>query len=98
MKIRWIIMEGDFETYSVSELMKTIPERDLVFIATYEPTTLNALCTLWGLELQLKKEGKFSNKPVIIQTGEFKNPFVYLWYKFKEWLYSKFGKTESMKK
>ena len=88
----------DFETYSVSELMETVPERDLVFIATYEPTTLNALCTLWGLELQLKKEGKFSNKPVIIQTGKPKNRFVYLWYKFKEWLYSKFGKTESMKK
>lgn len=73
---------------TISEAMETIPDKDLAFIAAYNPKAMNSLCTMWALELQLKKEGKFfSNTPVILKPRKPKNRFVHLWYKFKEWLF-----------
>jgi hypothetical protein len=39
--------------------METMSERDLVFIAAYNPTAFKAMCTMWALELELQKEGKY---------------------------------------
>lgn len=88
----------DFEGFTVSEVMEDISDNDLSFIAFYSPAVMHNLCLMWSLELQLDKEGKLSNKPVIFQTRKQSNRFVYLWYKFKEWLYSKFGKMGFMKR
>ena len=53
-----ITMIESHKEYTISEAMDTIPERDLVFIATYNPTAFKGMCVMWGLELELQKEGK----------------------------------------
>ena len=44
--------------FSVSEIMETTPDEELVFIASTNPTLFYNLCMLWSLENQLKEEGK----------------------------------------
>ena len=51
-------MEEDFEIQTVSSAMETMSDKDLAFIAAYNPKAMHSLCTMWTLELQLKKEGK----------------------------------------
>lgn len=81
-------MEGNEDYMTISEAMKTIPDKDLAFIAAYNPKAMNSLCTMWALELQLRKEGKtLSQEPVILKSRKPKNWFIHLWYKFKEWLF-----------
>lgn len=76
--------------------MKAMSEEDLAFVATYYPVMLKDMCLMLSLEDQLKKENKeVSHKPVILKPRKSKNLFLYLWHKFKQWLFFKFGKTES---
>ena len=88
----------DFEGFTVSEVMEDISDNDLSFIASYSPAVMHNLCLMWSLELQLDKEGKLSNKPVMLQTRKQSNRFVYLWYKFKEWLFSSLLRMVSLKR
>ena len=83
-------------TYTISEAMNTMTNEDRVFIATYNPSALKDLCCMWSLELQLEHEGKHQgHPPVILKTLDSQNRFVYLWYKFKEWLFFKLLKMVS---
>jgi len=73
---------------TISEAMKTMSDKDLAFIAAYNPMVFKTMCSMWSLELELEKEGKlFSNTSVILKSRKPKNWFVHLWYKFKEWLF-----------
>jgi hypothetical protein len=47
--------------FSVSEIMETTPDEELVFIVSSNPTVLESLCMFWSLELQLKKENKLTS-------------------------------------
>ena len=58
-------MEFDQEPISVEEAINTLPERDLVFIATYNPVAFKQMCIMLSLEQQLNREGKSFHKPVI---------------------------------
>jgi len=80
-------------TYTISEAMNTMTNEDLAFIATYNPSALKDLCCMWSLELELAKEGKIPQ----LDIRKPKKGFVYLWYKFKEWLFSKLLKMVSKK-
>ena len=74
-------------------------EEDLTFVATYYPMMLKDMCLMMSLEDQLKKENKeIGHKLVMAKPEKFKNWFVYSWYKFKQWLFFKFGKTENIEK
>ena len=54
--------------YTISEAMNTIPERDLVFIAAYNPMAFKSMCIMWTLELELIKTGKLPlHNPVILK-------------------------------
>ena len=76
--------------------MKAMSEEDLAFVATYYPMMLKDMCLMMSLEDQLKKENKeVSHKSVISKPIKSKNLFLYLWNKFKQWRFFKFGKTES---
>lgn len=76
--------------------MEAMSDEDLAFIATYYPMVLNGMCVAITLEDQLQKENKkISNKIVIAKPGKPRNLFLYLWNKFKQWRFFKFGKTES---
>lgn len=76
--------------YTVSEAMETMPDKDLAFIAAYNPKAMHSLCIMWALELQLQKEGKFPSHPsVILKSRKSENWFVYLRRRFKEWLFSR---------
>jgi hypothetical protein len=44
--------------FSVSEIMETTPDEELVFIISSNPSILESLCMFWSLELQLRKERK----------------------------------------
>ena len=82
-------MTENFEIQTISEAMETIPDKDLAFIAAYNPKAMHSLCTMWALEMQLKKEGKLlSHKPVQLQTRKPKNWFVRLRIKLQTWLFS----------
>ena len=50
-----ILMIESHKEYTISEAMDTMPERDLVFIAAYNPTAFKGMCTMWSLELELQK-------------------------------------------
>ena len=82
-------MEFDQEPISVEEAINTLPERDLVFIATYNPLAFKQMCTMLSLEQQLNREGKSFHKPVVIEDRKSENWFVYLRRKLQEWLFSK---------
>jgi hypothetical protein len=81
---------------TIGEAMETMSDRDLAFIATYNPQAFHAMCYMWSLELELQREGKLiSHPPVILKTRKPKNRFVYLWYKLQEWLFSRLLKMVS---
>jgi len=83
-------MTENFEIQTISEAMETISDKDLAFIAAYNPKAMHSLCTMWALEMELKKEGKLpSHKPVTLQVGKPKNWFVYLRIKLQTWLFSR---------
>ena len=89
MRIFKIIMTESTE-YTVSEAMEAMPDKDLAYIAAYNPRAMHSLCTMWALELQLKKEGKLPSHPsVILKSRKSENWFVYLRRRFKEWLFSR---------
>jgi hypothetical protein len=72
--------------YTISEAMNTIPERDLVFIAAYNPMAFKSMCIMWTLELELIETGKLPlHNPVVLKTRKSKNWFVCLW----KWLFPK---------
>ena len=76
--------------HTVSEAMETMSDKDLAFIAAYNPRAMHSLCTMWTLELQMQKEGKFPSHPsVILKSRKSENWFVYLRRRFKEWLFSR---------
>lgn len=89
MKTSRITTVENTEDYiTISEAMKTISDKDLAFIAAYNPVAFKTMCSMWSLELELEKEGKtLSQEPVILKSRKPKNWFVHLWYKFKEWLF-----------
>jgi len=88
MRTYKIIMTENTEV-TIGEAMETMSDKDLAFIAAYNPQAFHAMCYMWSLELELQKEGKFSNTPVILKTRESENWFVYLRRRFKEWLFLK---------
>ncbi len=91
-----VINVSDPQIVSVEEAMKAMSEEDLAFVATYYPMMLKDMCLMMSLEDQLKKENKeVSHKSVISKPRKSKNLFLYLWNKFKQWRFFKFGKTES---
>ena len=47
-------MEEDFEIQTVSSAMETMSDKDLSFIAAYNPKAMHSLCTMWALELKRK--------------------------------------------
>ena len=84
---------------SVEEAIKAMSEEDLAFVATYYPMMLKDMCLMLSLEDQLKKENKkVSHSTVIVEPRKPKNLFLYLWNKFKQWRFFKFGKTESIER
>jgi hypothetical protein len=90
MRIWLIIMTENFEIQTVSEAMKTMSDEDLAFIAAYNPKAMRSLCTMWALELELKKEGKLSSHtPVKLKTKKPRNWFVYLRITLQTWLFSR---------
>ena len=78
-------MEENKDYITISEAMETMSDKDLAFIATYNPPAFKTMCSMWSLEIELEKEGKLNR----IDIRKPKKGFVYLWYKFKEWLFSK---------
>ncbi len=86
----------DFDTVTAKQAMEVMSDEDLSFIAAYYPMMLQSMCIMATLEDQLESEGKdLSQKIVIANPRKSKNLFLYLWNKFKQWLFFKFGKTES---
>ena len=84
--------------YTISEAMTTIPEKDLVFIATYNPVAFKSMCIMWSLELELQKEGKYPlHNSVILKDKKPENWFVYLRIKLQTWLFSRLLKMVSKK-
>ena len=82
--------------YTISEAMNTIPEKDLVFIATYNPMAFKSMCIMWRLELELQKEGKYPlHNSVILKDKKPENWFVYLRIKLQTWLFSRLLKMVS---
>ncbi len=91
-----MVNANDPQIVSVEEAMEVMSDEDLTFVATYYPMMLKDMCLMMSLEDQLKKENKdLSQKIVIANPRKSKNLFLYLWNKFKQWLFFKFGKTES---
>jgi len=91
-----VVNANDPQIVSVEEAMEVMSDEDLTFVATYYPMMLKDMCLMMSLEDQLKKENKdLSQKIVIANPRKSKNLFLYLWNKFKQWLFFKFGKTES---
>ena len=85
---------SDPQIVSVEEAIKAMSEEDLAFVATYYPMMLKDMCLMLSLEDQLKKENKkVSHMTVIAKPRKHKNLFLYLWNKFKQWQFFKFGKT-----
>ena len=89
-------MIENHKEYTISEAMDTIPEKDLVFIATYNPLAFKSMCVMWSLELELQKEGKYPlHNSVILKDKKPKNWFVYLRIKLQTWLFSRLLKMVS---
>ena len=89
-------MTEEFEGYTISEAMNTIPEKDLAFIAAYNPLAFNSMCIMWSLELELQKEGKYPlHNSVILKDKKPENWFVYLRIKLQTWLFSRLLKMVS---
>ena len=89
-------MTESFKEYTISEAMDTIPEKDLVFIAAYNPLAFKSMCVMWSLELELEKEGKYPfHNSVILKSRKPENLFVRLRRRFKEWLFSRLLKMVS---
>jgi hypothetical protein len=90
---------SDSQIVSVEEAIKAMSEEDLAFVATYYPMMLKDMCLMLSLEDQLKKENKkVSHSTVIVKPRKPKNLFLYLWNKFKQWRFFKFGKTENIER
>ena len=90
MKTCRTTMTENFEIQTVSDAMETMSDKDLAFIAAYNPRAMHSLCTMWALELQLKKEGKLpSHTPVKFKAKKPRNWFVYLRIKLQTWLFSR---------
>ena len=88
----------DIKAYTIGEAMEVIPEKDLIFIAAYNPQALKSMCLMWSLEIQLQEEGNYPyQKNIALKTRKPKNLFVYLRYKLKSWLFSKLLKMVSPK-
>ncbi len=85
-------MGSEQELMGIEEAINTLPEKDLVFIATYNPVAFKQMCLMLSLEQQLNREGKSFYEPIVLETREPEKKFVSLWYKFKAWLLSKFTK------
>jgi len=86
------------EPVTVGEAMETMSENDLAFIAAYNPQVFKTMCNMWSLEIELKREGKpISHTPVILNTREPENWFVYLRNKLQIWLFSKLLRMVSKK-
>ena len=84
--------------YTISEAMNTIPEKDLVFIATYNPMAFKSMCIMWSLELELMKTGKLPlHNSVILEDRKPKSWFVRLRYKLQTWLFSRLLEMVSKK-
>jgi hypothetical protein len=81
-------MEFKQEPISVEEAINTLPEKDLVFIATYNPLAFKQMCVMLSLEQQLNREGKSVYNPVILEARKNENWFVRLRRKLQEWLFS----------
>jgi hypothetical protein len=91
-------MTEGFEIHTISEAMETMPNEDLAFIAAYNPKAMHSLCTMWALEIELKKEGKLpSHKPVKLEARKPRNWFVYLRIKLQTWLFSRLLRMVSKK-
>ena len=86
----------DPQIVTAKQAMEAMSDEDLAFVAAYYPMMLNGMCMMITLEDQLQKENKeISNTIVIAKPGKPKNLFLYLWNKFKQWRFFKFGKTEN---
>ena len=93
-KITTVVNISDSQIVTAKQAMKAMSDEDLAFVATYYPMMLNSMCMMITLEDQLEKEDKeVSHKIVIAKSRKPKNLFLYLWGKFKQWLFFKFGKT-----
>jgi hypothetical protein len=80
---------------SLGEAMEILPDEDLTYIATYNPSMISDMCILLTLENQLRKEGKLPQLEEIPQKIWIpENWFVYSWRKIKKWLFSRFTMTE----
>ena len=91
-------MIENHKEYTISEAMDTIPEKDLVFIATYNPLAFKSMCVMWSLELELQKEGKYPlHNSVMLKSRKPENWFVYLRNKLQTWLFSRLLKMVSKK-
>jgi hypothetical protein len=95
-KIGWGM---NFDSVTAKRAMEVMPEEDLAFIAAYYPMMLQSMCVMATLEDQLENEGKDPGQKIVIaEPRKSKNLFLYLWNKFKQWLFFKFGKTGSIEK
>jgi len=93
-KITTVVNVSDSQIVTAKQAMKAMSDEDLAFVATYYPMMLNSMCMMITLEDQLEKEDKeVSHKIVIAKSRKPKNLFLYLWNKFKQWQFFKFGKT-----
>jgi hypothetical protein len=81
------------------EAMEFMSDKDLTFMATYYPMMFKAMCMMVTIENQLEIENKeIGHKLVISNPRKPKNLFLYLWNKFKQWRFFKFGKTENIER
>jgi len=93
-----IIMPKNTEPLTIGEAMGTMSDKDLVFIAAYNPQVFKTMCNMWSLEIELEKEGKLiSHHPVILNVREPENWFVSLRHKLQIWLFSNLLKMVSRK-
>ena len=84
-----------YQIISLGEAMDIMPDEDLAYIATYNPSMINDMCILLSLENQLRKEGKLPQfKETPQKTCIPENWFVYSWRKIKKWLFLRFTTTE----
>jgi len=87
------VVSVDPQIVTAKQAMEAMSDEDLAFVAAYYPMMLNGMCMMVTLEDQLEKEDKeVSHKIVIAKPGKPKNLFLYLWNKFKQWRFFKFGK------
>ena len=98
-KITTVVNVSDSQIVTAKQAMKAMSDEDLAFVATYYPMMLNSMCIIATLENQLEIEGKDPGQKIVIaEPRKPQNLFLYLWSKFKQWLFFKFGKTGSIEK